>query len=197
MRGDGLMTEGGPWKETARGLVFRPLEPKPSDFDIEEIALVLSRLVRFGGHTRRDLPTYSVAEHSVRVSHACDPADAMEGLMHDAAEAFLGDVTAPVKEAMRAMQSSWHGSRRSPFDVIEDGIARVLAERFALRWPWPPSVKRADLVLLATEARDLMAPPPQPWGLPYGPLPGRIEPWAPEKAEAEFLLRFAELSAAR
>lgn len=186
-----------PWKQTLRGRVFMPLEPRPGDFDIEEIACVLSRLVRFGGHTRRDLSTYSVAEHSVRVSHACDPADALEGLLHDGAEAFVSDVTAPVKEAMRALQGSWHGSRRSPFDVIEDGICRAMAERFGLRFPWPPSVKRADLVLLATEARDLMAPPPQPWGLPYEPLPGRIEPWAPERAEAEFLLRFAELVGAR
>ena len=185
------------WKQTIGGRIMRLLDPRPEDFDIEEIACVLSRLVRFGGHTRRDLPTYSVAEHSVRVSHACDPADALEGLMHNAAEAYISDVTAPVKEAMRALQGSWHGSRRSPFDVIEDGIARAIAERFHLRFPWPPSVKRADLVLLATEARDLMAPPPQPWGLPYEALPGRIEPWAPERAEAAFLARYSELAKER
>jgi|SRR5579859_337919 len=185
-----------PWKQMRSGAALYILTPRPEDFEITEIAHVLANMPRFDAHTLGDRK-YSVGEHSVRVSYACEPADALEGLLHDAPEIVTGDCSQPMKQAMRALQSTWHGSTRSPFDVIEDTIARALAERFGCRWPWPPSVKRADLTLLATEARDLMAPPPISWELPYPPLPERIDPWAPDKSEAEFLARFRELTPAR
>ena len=55
------------------------------------------------------------------------------------------------------------------------------------------AVREADYTLLVTEARDLLGPPPEPWGMVQKPLEGRIDPWGPAAAEKAFLERFEEL----
>jgi len=67
------------WIATASGRKMFPLDPRAEDIAIEDIAKALSQLCRFTGHCRS---FYSVAEHCLRVSHACDPADALWGLLH-------------------------------------------------------------------------------------------------------------------
>src|ERR1035441_1601867 len=97
---------------TFSGVRFWPLIPNPADIRIEDIAHALSNQCRFGGHTRE---FYSVAEHSVRVSQLCTPENALWGLLHDASEAYLSDVTAPITElpqleAYRAAERSLQGT---------------------------------------------------------------------------------------
>lgn len=68
--------------------------PDPAEIDINDIATALSRICRFGGHSSA---FYSVAQHSVLVCFLCSQEAAKAGLLHDAAEAYLGDVIKPLK----------------------------------------------------------------------------------------------------
>ena len=154
------------------------MEPTAGEVYIEDIAHALSLLCRFNGHCLR---FYSVAEHSVRVSRALDGKAALWGLLHDAGEAYVGDVPRPAKRLLPR------------FDEIEDRILRVVLTKYGLEWPAPDSVWRADDQLLVTEARDLMSAAPEPWGIDATPLAEPIVPWSPEEAKRAFLARFVEL----
>ncbi len=170
---------GMEWIQTFSGRKFFPLNPRATDLDIEDIAHALALNCRFNGHCR---VFYSVAEHSVRVSRACAPADALWGLLHDAGEAYLTDLPRPVKEQLGA------------FGELEDRLLKVIMGHFGLGWPMPESVRVADDVLLMTEARDLMAKAPEAWSIRAEPLGGRIEAMTAGEAEQAYLARFAELA---
>ena len=169
------------WIQTYGGRAFYPLDPDPDGLDPADIAHSLALQCRFNGHCR---VFYSVAEHSVRVSHAVPPDLALWGLLHDATEAYVGDLPRPIKQQLPQYRQA------------ENDLMRVVADRFGLVWPMPQAVLEADTRLLATEARDLMAPPPEDWGRGVDPLPERIDPLPAEKAEQAFLARYAELQAA-
>jgi 5'-deoxynucleotidase YfbR-like HD superfamily hydrolase len=168
------------WIQTYTSKKFYPRAPRPQDFDIRDIAHALSLQCRFSGHCNT---FYSVAEHSVRVSLAVpqDTLLARTALMHDASEAYLSDICKPIKHLLGGYQE------------MEDELMSRLAARFNFTFPLPPMVKVADVVLLATEARDLMGPAPAEWNLPFKPLGEKIVPISPEKAKEWFLRRFAFL----
>src|SRR5690554_7094997 len=81
--------------QTYTGRRFYPLDPNPADVCIEDIAHALSRITRFNAHINAEW--YSVAEHSVHVSRIVPPEYALAGLLHDASEAYIADVSRPVK----------------------------------------------------------------------------------------------------
>jgi hypothetical protein len=166
---------------TFSGIRFWPLLPNPDDIRIEDIAHALSNQCRFAGHTRT---FYSVAEHSVRVSLLCRPEDALWGLLHDASEAYLTDVLAPVKELPQF--EAYRAAERSLQDTI--------AVRFGLPIEQPRSVTQADRAVLGIEIRDLLRPLglPQPGRPPHHKL-AITNPWQPRVAKARFLSRFREL----
>lgn len=176
--------------QTFSGGEFYPLDPKHDEVRIEDIAHSLARQCRFAGHVT--CSHYSVAEHSVRVSWFIptlveDPLAwrelALVGLLHDATEAYVVDVPRPLKQALGLLYSD-----------IEGRVAQAVGRRFGVTLdPLPKQIKFADEVLLATEARDVMAAPPRDWFLVAEPIPERIEPWSPEKAEAMFVMRWLEL----
>ena len=169
----------GDWLQTFTGRQFWPLDPEAEDVDLEDIAHALAHLCRFGGHTR---VFYSVAEHCVRVSLACDSDDALAGLLHDAAEAYIVDVPRPLKRHLIGYKDA------------EAAVHAVIAARFNIGASMPASVEAADLALLSTEARDLMARPPNAWSPMPPPLPAPIVPWGILEARSAFLQRFAELA---
>lgn len=176
---------GESWIQTFTGIKFDPLQPDPSAVDIRDIAHALSLQTRFGGHTK---DFYSIAQHSVLVSLECDPADALWGLLHDASEAYIADVCRPVKR-----QRVMDGYRK-----IEGWIMAAVCDRFDLPHEQPASVKRADELLLVTEARDLLGPLVPGWKHRpehgYAAMPTRIEPVLPRVAEDMFLWRFELLA---
>jgi hypothetical protein len=160
------------WIQTFSGRQFFPLAPRAEDLELRDVAHALSLQCRFNGHCRA---FYSVAEHSVRVARQLAPEHQLWGLLHDAAEAYLSDLPSPIKRQLPAFQSA------------EDQLLELVARRYGLCWPMPEAVAEADRRLLATEARDLMAPPPASWRLDVEPYDERIEPWTAPRAEQELL----------
>lgn len=165
------------WIQTFSGRRFNPTNPNPKAIVIQDIAHSLSMQCRFSGHCKY---FYSVAQHSVLVSHVCNSEDALWGLLHDASEAYLVDIPRPLKQS----------GKFEAYKEMEAVMQKAICQRFSLPEREPPSVKRADKVLLATEARDLMSPLHPDWRHPALPLPFHIEAWGPTKAEKEFLDRF-------
>lgn len=131
---------------TRSGVRFDVANPRPEDVRLDDIAHALSHLCRFVGHTDR---FYSVAEHSVLVSQLCDDETAVLGLLHDAAEAYVGDLASPVKRQVPG------------FAVMEERV--LSAVLVGLGVPPPTAALRArvanaDAVALGAEAARV-APP--------------------------------------
>lgn len=168
--------------QTQSGSYFNFIHPELSEFTIEDIACALSKLCRFTGHTRT---FYSVAQHSRMVSQIVPPEDALAGLLHDASEAFLNDINSPLKQLLPQYQ------------VIEKRVEAAIMNRFGLSATLPPSVKRADLIMLATEKRDLLPGCVDGhWEIIRGvePLPDTLNPLEPTCAYYDFLDRFHALN---
>lgn len=136
--------DGDYWMETFTGRKFWPLDPSAEDVCIEDIAHALSLICRFGGHVRE---FYSVAQHSCYVADivfAREPQHALVALMHDAAEAYTGDVVRPIK-------------RGNPvYGAAEAAVWSCIAKRFGLPVELPAVVKWADNVVLWNEHAQIM-----------------------------------------
>lgn len=136
------ITDRGPYTGTWSRRRFYPLDPRPDEVDIMDIAVGLSKQCRFNGHIDR---FYSVAEHSVIASTlSTDPRIAKWLLMHDAPEAYIGDMVRPLKAVI------------PQFQEIEDRIMSVIAEKFGLDGKMPAEVKAIDNIMCSTEKRDLI-----------------------------------------
>ena len=183
-----------PWVQTASGAAFDLAGQDETQVNIHDIAASLSKLCRFTGAT---CTFYSVAQHSVVVSDALKrhgPLVQLLGLMHDAHEAYIGDITRPVAALLGSIGS---------YSVLHDlkAIVQTTIHR-KLRLPEKPSnrfldlIAEADEAALATELRDVMATPQRDWGLSVGPLKKPITalPW--HRAEEQFLDRYHTLSVA-
>lgn len=167
---------------TYTGRRFYPLDPNPADVCIEDIAHALAMICRFNGHVRE---FYSVAEHSVHVSRIVPPEYALAGLLHDASEAYIADVSRPVK----------HTGTMAPYRRMESKLMRAMADKFGfMQYDFGAlPIKIADNAMLALEARTLL--PYDPWmdDLP-APADVTLGLWSPERAERAFLERYAELT---
>jgi hypothetical protein len=171
---------------TYTGLVVNPLDLQPSDVRIEDIAHALALINRFCGHTAVPI---SVAQHSVHVSRLCNGA-AFQGLLHDAAEAYLNDITKWVKAA----------PEMAPFRAAEARAQRVILERFGCEPELADEVEVADRLMVRYEyergynGRVIDRPAYPRITEQERRLVGPWEPWAWDRAERAFLARFKELS---
>jgi 5'-deoxynucleotidase YfbR-like HD superfamily hydrolase len=176
----------GPWMPVGEATRFWAHESRPGDFDIADIARGLAHINRFNGRIRFD--HYSVAQHSLLVADLLPPELKLFGLMHDAAEAFLGDLITPVKRLVPR------------FAHIEDRAMRAIALQFGFVDVYDDpdavaAVKRADTVMLATEARDVSHLGFVAQRLTELPRPEPIRVgWAPAVAERAFLAAFEEFA---
>lgn len=165
--------------QTATGRIVDPFALLPVDIDPADIAASLSKLCRYNGHTSR---FYSVAEHSVLVSTVVPVEHALWGLLHDAAEAYLGDMPRPIK-------------RRFPaFAAAEEAILRNVARVFSLPERIPASVHDADLRITNDERAALLRPGNDAhWSGLGEPLGVTVRGLSPADAEKLFIRRFFEL----
>ena len=170
----------GDWMLTASGRQYWPLDPRADDVDLHDIATALSKECRFGGHCRG---MYSVAEHSVLVSHVVPPEYALQGLLHDAAEAYCKDIPKPLKRGLGLAYAD-----------IEELNWLAICDRFGISPDLHPSVKEADLAVLAAEREQIMPMGGPAWSLPAAPASVRIVGHDWLAARGIFLLRFRELT---
>ena len=156
--------------QTFTGRVIDLSNAKANDFSIQDIGWALAHQCRFNGHVRG---FYSVAAHSVEVSSRLlnlgHSDQALAGLLHDAAEAFLGDVPAPVKWFLRENTDDPDG--RSTYDIIEEDFASAIFEKFCPNTVIDfDAIKAADQAALFNEAKQLLTwPPAGLWSPPDTP----------------------------
>jgi hypothetical protein len=168
---------------TYTGKHFHFLNPQPDEISLADIAHQLALTNRFNGCTT--LP-YSVAEHSIRVASILPKQYMLEGLFHDAHEAYLHDVARPIKPHIAG------------YKEIALIVQSVIEKKFGIK-PTAKSrkeVKLADDILLATEARDLMAEN-HGWEELPTPLNNNIYPRNWEMAEFMFVSLYNQLDKRR
>jgi hypothetical protein len=176
----------GPWIQTHSGRQYHIQNPSLEEVYIDDIAHALAHQCRFAGQCSR---FYSVAEHSVHVSKNVPNQHALVGLLHDATEAYLHDITRPLKGLLPG------------YRVLEDLSWFVIASKFSLPLLLPQCVKDADAAMVFAERR-LLFPDRVGEGSDWGH--GLEEPsvlpdvghlgWKPEHAKRAFYDRFFELT---
>lgn len=164
-----------PWLQTLGGNALDLCDPKPEQIKLAHMARVLSRVPRFGGHTEGGV--LSVAQHMLEgaaaMERAGEPALAVAAfLLHDAHEAYVGDIATPVAEAI-AWQAGSQGT-----GVMGQGIRKAIASlkarldaaifaRCGLPYPLPPDIAAIvhsyDLRMCRTERDARLAKPPRRW----------------------------------
>jgi uncharacterized protein len=173
--GPSIMLHSGAWFDFG--------SPRTSDFTVEDIAHGLANICRYSGQCCR---FYSVAEHSLLVSEVAEGFE-FEALLHDAAEAFIGDITRPLKQML------------PDFKRIEAAVQGAIMERFGVTSRLSPQIKDADLRVLAAEQRQIMPPGTDGWlaGLAIQPAPIVVRHLPPDVAKRMWLDRFEALRRSR
>lgn len=163
---------------TYLGNRFFPLEGRIDRVHLEDIAHGLAYQCRFNGQTSE---FYSIAQHSLMVADivsARHPELRLAALLHDASEAYLGDVVKPLKALL------------PNYKEIEKNVEEIIASTFGISDMFNPVIKQADMVALATEKRDLMPHSAEDWSYLVGFAPHEepIVCMAPEHAKRTFLI---------
>lgn len=176
------MTESFDYIETQSGTKFHFMDPQPDEILLTDIAYSLARTPRWGAHSD---PIISVAEHSINVSQMLMRCGysyevQLQGLLHDAAEAYLGDIPTPIKRML------------PDFKALELIVEAAIFEKLEVPFPLPAIVKTMDTEAYRWEYRDLMSGgsmcnPPNGTRSPLKPCE------SPEVIELYFLSLFAEL----
>ena len=152
--------------------------PQTSQICIEDIAHGLSQICRFAGQCT---PYYSVAQHSVFVSRHVPQHLALTGLLHDASEAYMGDLHSGLKKII------------PQYKEIEDRLLAVIYQKFGIPTDTlkPAEVKMADELSLIWESRHLDMDIQIDFSHPHVQDP--FVALSSEQAEQNFLQRFREL----
>jgi hypothetical protein len=165
---------------TYTGRMIDPLAPTVADISIMDIAHALAYTSRYNGHGAE---FYSVAQHCFILSHIVPRHAALWALLHDAAEAYVGDVIGPIKEL----------PEMAGYREMEAQFMAVIATRFGLGLLITPELREPDLRIRLDEMRALRLHSPaagtKPLGVPILPC------WSPREAESNFMCRFDELYA--
>lgn len=168
----------------ASGAHVYPCDLRPEDITLNDIARSLSRICRFGGHLKDDVEHYSVAQHSVLVSYVVPKEYAKEGLLHDATEAYVGDMIRPIKVVM------------PHYNELEHAVKQSVCAAFNLEHDYlhvEEVIKYADNVVACTEKRDVIPESTADWGVMPEPMAEIIKPLNAFEAYDLFMSRAKEL----
>jgi uncharacterized protein len=154
---------------THSGRVLDYFFPQPESICIEDIAVGLSREFRFANQTYE---AYTVAQHSVLVSSLVPDELALTALLHDATEAYMKDIPAPLKKKLKDYQ------------IIENKLMQVIATTFQIKFPFPEKIKLADRAALKFEWDMLMETRKPDYC------------WSPRYARMAFMQRYEEIKLA-
>ena len=176
-------------KQTESGVAFDLLRPRAEDVHLEDIAHSLSLQCRWTGHCKSH---FSVAQHSVLVAGLVPEGLVGWALMHDAAEAYIGDISTPWKRELQTLEGE-------PISSVESRILAAIAEALGLSpGGVPAEVKEADWRVLKAERRDLLRYWVR-WELDDNAdfcavtaAPGKIVPWDMGTAEGMFLYEWQQ-----
>ena len=116
------------WILTKSGVEFDLTNPTPEMVDLSDIAHSLSNIKRFNGHTDVNC---SVALHSVIMSYAVPEQYAKHALLHDAHEAYIGDISSPLK-LLLGSQLNW--LEHNIDAAISKRLGVVLGPSTVVRW---------------------------------------------------------------
>ena len=152
------------------------VSPTQSSICILDIAHHESLINRYNGAVE-----HSVAYHSYLASLLVPDDMALAVLLHDAAEAYVGD-------DVRQKKNIVSGSRE-----LEDRLQRTICEKFGLAWPQPSIVKQADLAIYALELVKLLGWTHKVKALPAAVQNMTILPKRPKEVRHLFLARFYDL----
>lgn len=162
--------------QTSQGRKFDVILCELDEIDIEDIAHGLSHICRFTGQ----IPTfYSVAQHCIEMSYLAPDHCQLEALLHDASEAYLGDVSKHLKELLGR-----------PYRILEHDLMVKIATKYKFAYPLPPVIKVLDGDMLETEFKQIWRrrDPEIP---SYGhELNIKLRPMAATLAKEVFLERF-------
>lgn len=178
------------WVPTFSGRGYRPWAEDPGSFSLEDLAYGLAHTFRYGGHSS---PAVTVAEHAIlvaRIIHTLWPSQRLEkaGLFHDASEAILHDIQAPLRRQVwvtlpSGTELSWMESDfRVTMNIAKDyGVEAADLEA--------PEVRAADILAASFEQRDCPNLRGKDWGLP--PIPSEvaflsIQGWSPIEAMRQY-----------
>ena len=168
------------WMQTLSGRQLDLVDPQPDMIDLVDITSGLANECRYAGQCRF---FYSVAQHSVLASQIVSPEHAFEALLHDATEAYLKDLPRPVKLLL------------PDYRALEAKLEAVIRARFGLPSHKSREVAEADMILLATERRDLMSSCSAEWTSIQGitPLDKKIRAVHSGQAKSLFMQRTLEI----
>lgn len=169
----------GPWAQVYSGAKYYPLNPRAEDILLDDIIHHLSRIGRYNGGTASKRP-YTVAQHSVYVMEDVrhrggTSEECFCGLMHDATEAYMGDLIRPLKRLI------------PDFERLEEKLFSAIAEKFGMAPEIPEIVRRADNAVLMAEKRRLV-PNADPWSIEEPPASWitTFNVWDAKRAEKAF-----------
>lgn len=172
------------WLNTFSGKRVSLYDPQPEDIEPIDIAHGLSMQCRYNGHIKE---FYSVAEHSLVASlmgygaNPFNPGLALAALLHDASEAYLGDIISPLKRHLPGYAE--FETKMTQVIYVKFGIEHFIDSSF---------VHEVDRRMLATEARQLVNKHPD-WHVPYEPYRITLTCMDPKEAKYQFMHRFREL----
>ena len=183
MDGSNIDMRPGHWIQTFTGGRFYILDPREEEVDIFDIAHSLSMQCRYLGHAHN---FYSVAQHSVLLATWCrekgmSPESQFEALMHDAHEAYTGDIPKPIKVSIPILQDA------------EKRVEDVVRRKYRLQPDMPDWCHQIDRDIVVDEKRALMADQNGWTFIGSQPLGVEIKSWEPEMAELCFLTLFTHL----
>lgn len=140
--------------QTYTGLAFDYLNPSPEMVDIRDIAHSLATAPRFNGHLSVGI---SVAGHCVTCAEALRGLGysydiCLQALLHDASEAYIGDIPKPLKELLPEAR------------VIEGNIHEVIAKALESPYPFHEAVHKIDVAAMVKESEYLNGHNPEVWG---------------------------------